>query len=90
MNDFDEMVANNVWHPGEELASVILALRKLNTPDPQNPWKSVSGWTWSKNPAWRAKYVSIQIDMRDGGFILKDRDGKRISLEQIQSQKDDE
>lgn len=33
-----------------------------------------------------AKYVSIKIDMRDGGFILMDRDGKRISLEEIKSQ----
>lgn len=41
-------------------------------------------WQWWKNP--ECKYVSIRIDMRDGGFIILGRDGKRISLADIQYQ----
>lgn len=84
---FEDMVKNNVWHRREELQAVIDVLRLLFTPNPEGYWKSISGWSWSKNPGWRAKYVNIMIDMRDGGFILQDRDGNRISLEQIQAQR---
>lgn len=88
-DEFKAMVSANIWHPAHELTGVVAQLRLLNTPDPEKPWKSVSGWKWSDNPGWRAKYVNIRIDMRDGGFILEDRDGKRISLEQIKRQERD-
>ena len=41
-------------------------------------------WSWAKNT--RCKYVSIRIDMRNGGAILVSRGGERISIEQLQYQ----
>ena len=86
--EFESLVEGNVWHSLDELQPTMDALKLLCTPDPNSEWRSITGWSWSKNPGWRAKYVDIRIDMRDGGFILLDRAGKRISLEQIQSQKE--
>lgn len=39
-------------------------------------------WIFSSN----CKYVNLRIDMRDGGCIIMDRDGKRISPEQLEYQ----
>lgn len=41
-------------------------------------------WHWYANP--QCKYVELRIDMRDGGCIIKDRDGNRISPEQLSFQ----
>jgi len=38
-------------------------------------------WRWSRNT--KCKYVTIRIDMRDGMCLLMDRDGERISLEEL-------
>lgn len=44
--------------------------------------KSVNGEPW-----WTAdmplKYLVIRIDTRDGGFIISDRDGNRISPDRV-------
>lgn len=88
--EFKVMMEANQWHPREDLQKTLDALLPLCTPDKEKPWKSISGWRWSANPDWRAKYVDIRIDMRDGGFILMDRNGKRISLDQIQAQDRDD
>lgn len=45
-------------------------------------------WHWFKNT--QCKYVNLRIDMRDGGFVLLNRDGQRISLKQLQWQYGDE
>lgn len=45
---------------------------------------TMSGWHWPMNT--RCKYISLRIDMRDGAFVLLDRDGKRITLEQLRWQ----
>lgn len=34
-------------------------------------------WHWPMNT--RCKYVELRVDMRDGGCIIKDREGKRIT-----------
>jgi hypothetical protein len=41
-------------------------------------------WTWLKNS--RCKYIEIRIDTRDGGCIIRDRDGNRISPKQLMYQ----
>jgi hypothetical protein len=41
-------------------------------------------WSWTKNS--ECKYIDIRIDMRDGGFILRNRDGKRIELKDLKFQ----
>jgi len=38
-------------------------------------------WVWFKN--MNCKYIDLRIDMRDGGCILHDRSGNRISFEQL-------
>lgn len=41
-------------------------------------------WDWVWNP--RCKYINIRIDMRDGHCVIFDRDGKQITLEELQYQ----
>jgi hypothetical protein len=41
-------------------------------------------WSWARN--MRCKYVSVNFDMRDGAFTLRDQDGMRISLDQLKYQ----
>lgn len=79
---FQMMVENNEWHDRSEMNEVIKTLGQLSNPN-NDIFKD---WNWSRSEGMRCKYITIQIDMRDGGFILKDRDGKSISLEQIRRQ----
>ena len=46
--------------------------------------RSREGWIWTKNS--RCKYIDIRIDMRDGDFVLFDRSGQRISIEELEKQ----
>lgn len=41
-------------------------------------------WQWFANP--QCKYVGLRIDMRDGGCLIFDRDGNRITPEQLSHQ----
>lgn len=41
-------------------------------------------WTWGMNT--KCKYISIRIDMRDGGCILNDRNGNRIEIADLEYQ----
>jgi len=38
-------------------------------------------WSWTRNS--RCKYVDLRVDMRDGGCIIMDNKGERISPEQL-------
>jgi hypothetical protein len=38
-------------------------------------------WCWTKNMS--CKYIDIRIDMRDGGCLLYDKNGNRISFERL-------
>lgn len=63
---------------GYKLADVLPVLQKIASND-------FEAWTWCRNG--QCKYVGIQIDTRDGGFVqLKDRDGKLISLRDLERQ----
>jgi hypothetical protein len=44
----------------------------------------VVAWSWVKN--WNKEYISLRIDMRDGAFVLQDRDGNRITLDELKHQ----
>jgi hypothetical protein len=46
--------------------------------------KDRTKWVWFKNS--RCKYISLKFDMRDGAFIILDRDSKRITLEELKEQ----
>jgi len=45
-------------------------------------------WSWANNMS--CKYVSLHVDMRDGGCIIADRDGKRIGPNRLAWQYSDE
>ena len=68
-----EKIENNIWDDSEE---VLTAIRDLLT---------TRQWHWLENP--RCKYVEVRIDMRDGMCILKDRDGKRILVKDLEYQR---
>jgi hypothetical protein len=38
-------------------------------------------WTWAMNTG--CKYIELRIDMRDGGCIIMNREGKRINPSQL-------
>lgn len=38
-------------------------------------------WHWTNN--FRFKYMELRIDMRDGGCIIKDRDGNRVAPSEL-------
>jgi len=41
-------------------------------------------WMWPRNV--RCKYIELRIDTRDGHCIIKDREGKVITLQELQRQ----
>lgn len=70
----EDKVKHNLWHHREELYDVIKAIQKLSVHDNRE-------WSWSRN--WSCKYVDIRFDMRDGAFTLRNKEGERISLKQL-------
>ena len=66
--------AANVWdHVDDALAVIELA--------------RAGKWNWCENT--QCKYIELRIDMRDGGCIVKDREGKRIDPETLRKQLDE-
>lgn len=41
---------------------------------------------WSPYENMRCKYIELRIDMRDGGCLIKDKDGNRIDPTQLRKQ----
>jgi len=41
-------------------------------------------WSWTRNS--QCKYLNIRIDMRDLSFLLEDRHGNEITIEQLNEQ----
>ena len=70
-----------VWEPRGNLQKVIDVINESATALDNNN----EAWRWMFNT--RCKYIELRIDMRDGAFILKDREGTRISLEELKAQK---
>lgn len=73
--DFEHMVESSVWQ--KNISEVIALIQELSAK--YNP-----KWNWLNSP--ECKYISLKIDMRDGGFIIMDREGNRISVEQLSYQ----
>jgi hypothetical protein len=74
--NFQDQVSKNRWHDLQELDEVINTIKLLSS--------GANFWSWARN--WDCKYVDIRIDMRDGGFVLRDREGVRINLDQLKWQ----
>lgn len=83
--DHDALVGQNKWLTNlDEVIAFIKLATKENEWDNGNFIPGNAYWSWVKNIS--CKYVDIRIDMRDGGFVLKNREGNRISLKQLQWQ----
>lgn len=70
--DFSE----NVWEDGKTLDGVFKFIKEATT--------GKHDWWWIKNS--KCKYVSLRIDMRDGGFIILDRNNERIEFTELEYQ----
>lgn len=68
---FVEKVSHNIWHDRSELDQFIDTIKKQSVEDDYE-------WSWAYNHS--CKYVDIRVDMRDGGFIVMDKEGRRIDL----------
>ena len=79
---FETKVQHNIWD--RDLNEVIKTINELTEGSDKFDWDK--NWMWIRNG--RCKYISIRIDMRDGAFVLVDRDGERISLEHLKFQYD--
>lgn len=66
-----KMASRNVWH---NIRPVIDIIQKM----------FAGKWLWFNNS--NCKYIDIRIDMRDGGCIIKDNNGTRISPEELDKQ----
>ena len=84
--DFKELLSKNIWHSKEELDEVISVIKDLANMRQNFEAENFKEdqWMWWKNP--HCKYVSIRFDMRDGGFILVNDRGARISLDELKAQ----
>jgi hypothetical protein len=67
----EQKIAGNVWDHIDDVLPVLEAAR-------------TGRWSWLENSM--CKYIELRIDMRDGGCVIKDRDGKRIEPEQLRHQ----
>lgn len=69
-----EMINRNIWHTDtKDLFDAVL--------------ECLSGkWRWSRTKNMNCKYITIRIDMRDGGYLLYDDSGKRIDTEELKYQ----
>lgn len=67
----EEKIKTNTWDHIKDVLPVIEDMRRKK-------------WSWAMNS--RCKYIELRIDTRDGGCIIMDRDGERISLDQLKRQ----
>lgn len=91
---FNEKVARNSWHPKEEFDSFVDFIKTnayekvlsgplivpIGTPEELKDPK----WSWAYNSD--CKYVTLHVDMRDGGFTVMNQNGDRINLDQLKWQ----
>lgn len=84
--DHDKLVEGNVWL--ENLDEVIAFIKAASAKPEYTPeGQEIPGriyWSWASN--MNCKYIDLRFDMRDGAFVLRDREGNRISLKQLKWQ----
>ncbi len=69
--ELQEKIATNTWDSIDDFLAVLGEMRG-------------GKWSWMKNT--KCKYVTLRVDMRDGGCIIKDRDGNRIDPKDLEYQ----
>ena len=65
---------NNIWEDPSSFIEIIKVIEDMKVKD----------WHWFRN--MKCKYISLRIDMRSGHFILEDREGNRINVEDLERQ----
>lgn len=85
--EYEAKIAANKWHDREEFDAFFATIKRLSEP---TKWgekgdyaPGSNRWSWARNTS--CKYVELRIDMRDGGFVLTNREG-RISLPMLEWQ----
>ena len=61
--DLEQKEATNTWDSIDDFIAVLEQMR-------------AGKWQWYANS--KCKYVELRVDMRDGGCLIKDRNGNRI------------
>jgi len=85
--EFEAKVNANIWETNFDEVIAFIKSAAIEDPYEEDGMTLKPGaidWSWIKNSL--CKYIKLSIDMRDGGFILMDRDGNRISLDQLKYQ----
>ena len=75
MRDKDD-IKENVWEEFKDSKEILKFLYDVIIKKEK--------WVWLSNS--RCKYVELRMDMRNGGFILKDRHGNRITFDELKYQ----
>lgn len=66
--ELQQKIETNTWDSIDDFIAVLTSMR-------------AEQWKWYANT--RCKYVELRVDMRDGGCIIRDREGKRIDPKQL-------
>lgn len=69
--DLKEKIETNTWDNIDDFIKVLELMRD-------------NKWNWAQNS--RCKYVNLRVDMRDGGCIIKDKNGVRIAPKTLEYQ----
>ena len=69
----NDLLGGNQW---DSIDDFITVLNKMRADE----------WQWYENT--NCKYVELRVDMRDGGCIIKDRHGRRITPAELAKQLD--
>jgi hypothetical protein len=87
--EHDALVERNQWLTN--LDEVIAFIKRASAnPVYDEDGNEIPGnlyWSWIRNG--ECKYISLRFDMRDGAFVLLNRNGERISFKQLQWQYSD-
>ena len=69
-----QKIEDNIWETN--LDEVIAFVKEAS--------QDHTKWTWLSNS--KCKYISLRFDMRDGAFVILDRDKNRITFEDLKKQ----
>lgn len=69
-----EKQEHNLWEDPSDFKEVLNVIDDMQ----------VNDWYWFRN--MKCKYIDLRIDMRSGHFILCNRDGERIDIEDLKRQ----
>ena len=82
--NFSEKKKNNEWEHSNPSLQEVVDFVKEATKNGALGLPPKGGWTWIKNSD--CKYIQLRIDMRDGGFVICDGEGRRISFDALKYQ----